>query len=105
VFQNWIERLKWVIRHTGEYFIKWLIKDLLVLPRGRNRRGRAAVITFCTPSIPIWSSQTKRAICITVPKRSSDDRFLAEHFSDVQASNDWAKHLGRFSRSWFWIWS
>jgi histone-lysine N-methyltransferase SETMAR len=22
VFQNWIERLKWVIRHTGEYFIK-----------------------------------------------------------------------------------
>jgi histone-lysine N-methyltransferase SETMAR len=22
VFQNWIERLEWVIRHNGEYFIK-----------------------------------------------------------------------------------
>jgi hypothetical protein len=21
VFQNWIERLEWVIRHNGEYFI------------------------------------------------------------------------------------
>jgi hypothetical protein len=38
VFQNWIERLKSVIRHNGEYFIKWLIKVPLVPSSSRNRR-------------------------------------------------------------------
>jgi hypothetical protein len=45
VFQNWIERLKWVIRHNEEYFIQWLIKNLLIPSSSRNRRG---VIAFCT---------------------------------------------------------
>jgi 2-methylisocitrate lyase-like PEP mutase family enzyme len=40
------------------------------------------------PYMAISSSQTKRAICITVRKRSNDDRFLAEYLSDVQANND-----------------
>jgi hypothetical protein len=39
VFQNWIERLKSIIRHNGECFIKWLIKVLLVLSSSRNGRG------------------------------------------------------------------
>jgi histone-lysine N-methyltransferase SETMAR len=39
VFQNWIERLKSVIIHNGEYFIKWLIKVPLVPSSSRNRRG------------------------------------------------------------------
>jgi hypothetical protein len=46
VFQNWIERFEWVIRHNGEYFIKSLTKDLLIPSSSRNRRGD---ITFCTP--------------------------------------------------------
>jgi hypothetical protein len=45
VFQNWIERLKSVIRHNGEDFIKWLIKVPLVPSSSRNRRA----IRFCTP--------------------------------------------------------
>jgi hypothetical protein len=48
VFQNWIERLKSVIRHLGEYFIKWLIKVLLVRSSSRNRMG---VIRLCTAYI------------------------------------------------------
>jgi hypothetical protein len=44
-----IWKLKSMIRHNGEYFIKWLIKVLLVPSSSRNRRGEA--ITFCTPSI------------------------------------------------------
>jgi hypothetical protein len=43
VFQNWIERLTWVIKHNGEYVIKLLIKVFLVLSNSRNRR---AVITL-----------------------------------------------------------
>jgi hypothetical protein len=39
VFQNWIERLKSVIIHNGESFIKWLIKVPLVPSSSRNRRG------------------------------------------------------------------
>jgi hypothetical protein len=50
VFQNWIERLKSVIRHNGECFIKWLINLPLGPSSSRNRRGD---ITCCTPYIRI----------------------------------------------------
>jgi hypothetical protein len=39
VFQNWIERLKSVITHNGEYLINWRIKIPLVPSSSRNRRG------------------------------------------------------------------
>jgi hypothetical protein len=47
VFENCSERLEWIIRQNGKYFIKCLIKLLLVPPGSRNRRA----LPFCIPSL------------------------------------------------------